>query len=456
MVIMIRERNLLIKIVFLIKWTIRILISLLMHPFKIKTILKNAYKAFCGQDEVINFIRVKGLHSQYQSALEIYKSKGISGKREDRILIVTNQYPSDDDLYRNMFVHTRIKCYQDKGLHVDVFNCSNKIVSPYTFDGVNVYGGGLEELTSIIKVGMYGTICVHFIELNMYTAIQKGRTNEKLIVWIHGIEAERWHRRACNFSQSEIKKNRNVWEQRDNEKMEFMRDIYKNKDIFFVFISNWIKNIAAQDAGIAARNSTVIHNVINEKIYSYVKKTPGRRKFILSIRPYTTLNYANDLSVKAILQLSQDPIFSDLHFTLYGSMGPFEETVAPLRGFGNVTLINKFLTAQEIKAAHAEHGIFLCPTRLDTQGVSIGEAMASGLVPITNRVCAIPEFIDETCGILADGEDYMGLAAGIRRLYENPDLFLQMSQNASKRVREQCGIYVTIEKEIRLIKSKAI
>ena len=37
------------------------------------------------------------------------------------------------------------------------------------------------------------------------------------------------------------------------------------------------------------------------------------------------------------------------------------------------------------------NGIFICPTRQDAQGVSMCEAMSSGLVPITLYNTAIPE-----------------------------------------------------------------
>lgn len=441
------------KTAFFLKWTVRIFISILFHPLKIKTILKNAYLAFQGNVALINFIRIKGLHAPYKSVYDVYTSNKIDGPRENRVLIVTNQYPFADDLYRNMFVHNRVKCYQEKGLVVDVFNCFFRIVEPYEYDGVNVYGGHIQNLTKIIKVGSYSTICIHFVNKEMFDAVTEGQTNEKIIIWIHGEEAQRWQRRAFNFSEDTIAVNREKWNRRDARKMDFLSSVYKNSDILFIFVSNWFKNIAEEDAGTKVRNVRIIHNVINENIFIYKKKSSDIRKHILSIRPYMSLKYANDLSVKAILELSKDPIFHDLHFTLYGSMGLFEETVEPLRDFENVTLIKRFLSAQEMKAAHDEHGLFLCPTRLDTQGVSMGEAMASGLVPVTSSVSAIPEFCDDTCGILVDGEDYKGLANGIKKLYENPDLFLELSENAAKRMIQQCGTKATIDREINIIKS---
>jgi glycosyltransferase involved in cell wall biosynthesis len=77
--------------------------------------------------------------------------------------------------------------------------------------------------------------------------------------------------------------------------------------------------------------------------------------------------------------------------------------------------------------------------------------MSTGLVPITNAVSAIPEFVDSSSGILAPGEDYMAMAAGIDRLYWNPQYFLELSRNAAARVRAQSAAEFTIDRELNLI-----
>lgn len=108
---------------------------------------------------------------------------------------------------------------------------------------------------------------------------------------------------------------------------------------------------------------------------------------------------------------------------------------------------------KEISSLHKKYGVFLAPTRMDSQGVSRDEAMSSGLVPITNNVAAIPEFVDETCGMLVEAEDYIGMANSIKKLYQEPELFQKLSRNAAARVRKQSGIENTIIKEIELISS---
>jgi glycosyltransferase involved in cell wall biosynthesis len=94
--------------------------------------------------------------------------------------------------------------------------------------------------------------------------------------------------------------------------------------------------------------------------------------------------------------------------------------------------------------------VFLCPKRFDSQGVSRDEAMASGLVPVTNAVGAIPEFVNAECGVLAPPEDFLGLAAGIESLYLDGNRFATMSLNASRRVRRQSDIDSIVAKEIMM------
>ena len=77
--------------------------------------------------------------------------------------------------------------------------------------------------------------------------------------------------------------------------------------------------------------------------------------------------------------------------------------------------------------------------------------MSSGLVPVTNGVTAIPEFVDDTCGILAPAEDAEAMARGISQLYEQPLKFAAMSEAAARRVREQRGADGVIEAELAAV-----
>ncbi|MCI1930357.1 MAG: glycosyltransferase [Clostridia bacterium] len=373
------------------------------------------------------------------------------------VLILTNQYPSQEALYRNMFVHKRLMAYKAEGLLCDVMRMNIYAKSEYReFEGINIVEGHGEELANILETGNIDTVCVHFLDRQMWEVLKGFKDKVRIIVWVHGAEIQPWWRRKYNYSTEEELEKAKVLSE---ERMKFWAEVFNNIDkynIHFVFVSQYFADEIFKDnkITISKKNYSIIHNCIDTNMFNYVKKDIEQRKKLLSIRPYASNKYANDLTVKAILELSKRKCFSDMQFTLIGNGELFDETLKPLKKYKNINIKKTFLRQSEISRLHKENGIFITPTRMDAQGVSRDEAMSSGLVPVTNAVTAIPEFVDENCGVLAPGEDFMAMADGIERLYDEPEYFLRLSENAAKRVRSQTSKEYTIDREIKLIKYK--
>ncbi|EBF6110852.1 FkbM family methyltransferase [Campylobacter coli] len=370
-------------------------------------------------------------------------------------LVLTKQYPSYDDLYKYGFLHSRIKAYKEKGILVDVFKLSNtQRYECREFEGIDVMTASNDVLEETLISGQYDHILVHFLDKNMWSVLKKFIDKIKITVWIHGAEIQIWQRREFEFerySEIEIQRQKKLSDQRVKFWTEIFNANYKN--IHFVFVSEYFKNESLGDLKVALEPSkyTIIHNPIDTSMFDYLPKSPDDRKKILSIRPFTSRKYANDLSIKAILELSKREFFKELEFFIAGDGVLFDELTNNLKSFKNITLYKGFLTQKEISNLHKKYGIFLNPTRMDAQGVSRDEAMSSGLVPITNNIAAIPEFIDGECGILVEPENAKLLADAIEFLYKNPNEFMKLSINAANRVRIQCEKDKIISKELELI-----
>ena len=355
-------------------------------------------------------------------------------------LLVTNHYPAYHNLYRNGFVHSRVKTYKKHGERVDVF-CLQHAKEPLSFaefEGVGVLTGNPEALKRALSSGRYKSVLVHFLDSQMWTVLEKYVDSLKIVVWIHGAEIQPMHRREFNYNTDPERKKAKIL---SDQRMRFWRSILKKipKNLHLVFVSNYLADEAMTDLNIKlpAENVAIIHNPIDPDLFSYEKKPIEQRTQILSIRPFASAVYANDLSVRAIQILSKKVWFDELDFRIIGDGRLFDETLKPIEHFKNVIIERDFLRQEEIAKLHKVYGIFLCPTRMDSQGVSRDEAMSSGLVPITNAVAAIPEFVDNRSGVLAPGEDAQAMADGIADLYENPKKFLAMSAEAARRVRAQ-------------------
>ena len=370
-------------------------------------------------------------------------------------LVLTNHYPSYEDLYQNGFVHSRVRAYREQNVRCDVFRLRpEEAVSYHEFEDVDVITGSQEALHKMLCNGHYKSVLVHFLDSAMWEVLKYHINNIKVVVWVHGAEIQPWHRRDFN---NQTEEQRTVAKMKSEKRMAFWRELLKNipKNLKLVFVSKYFAQEVMEDLGfrIPEDHYTIIHNPINTELFSYNKKPVEQRKKVLSIRPYASAKYANDLSVQAIQLLAQKPWFSQIEFRIIGDGALFEETLAPLRKFTNVHIEQTFLKQDEIANLHKKYGIFLCPTRMDAQGVSRDEAMSSGLVPITNAVTAIPEFVDDECGILAPSEGAKEMAAGITMLFESPEKFSMMSKAAAARVRHQSDFKIIISKELELFSS---
>lgn len=365
-------------------------------------------------------------------------------------LVLSNHYPSYDDLYRYAFVHTRVAAYAKRGVKVDVFRLRGQgAISYHEFQNVDVITGSAEALDTLLSKGKYRSVLVHFLDEAMWHVLQPHANRIKIVVWVHGFEIQPYHRRDFGTETPDQRRNAQVL---SDQRMAFWRNLLQNlpAQLKLIFVSCFLANQAMEDLGVKIPEDhyTIIHNPINTDLFSYEKKPIEQRKKVLSIRPYASKVYANDLSVKAIELLSEKPFFSELEFRLIGDGVLFEETLAPLRRFNNVRIERRFLTQSEIAALHKEYGVFLCPSRMDTQGVSRDEAMSSGLVPITNAVAAIPEFVDNSCGFLAACESSSELASGIQEIYEDASLFENLSERAAKQVRSISSLASVIDIEL--------
>ena len=371
------------------------------------------------------------------------------------VLVLTNHYPSSEELYRNMFVHKRMEGYKKAGKIYEIMRFYEWINRGYReFDGMNITEGQEESLEMILKHGSIDTVCVHFLDSNMWSVLKNYVDKVRIIVWSHGADIQPWWRRKFNYTDDELE----MAKEQSETRMTFWSEIFEkfnSMNMHFIFVSQHFADMVMQDYKVHLKDEdySIIHNFIDTDMFGYIEKSIEKRLKILSVRPYSSRIYGNDLAVKTVLELQKEEWFGQLEFKFVGDGVLFDETVEPLNSFSNVSLESRFLTQKEIADLHKRFGIFLVPTRGDTQGVSRDEAMSSGLVPVTNAVAAIPEFVDEKSGMLVDGEDWKGMADAIRKLYYDPELFNYLSRGAAERVRNQTSYEFTIAKEIELIEN---
>lgn len=372
-----------------------------------------------------------------------------------RILVVTRSYPAPTDLYRYPFVHRRVLAYARAGHEVAVFRPTDgEGPSSHQFEDVTCHSGDAEALGRLVDAWHPSVLAVHGLSEQLWPALEPLARSLPIRAWLHGSEIPGILRAKarCDGEGDSAATMAAV-----RERCAFWDALVARKPrrLKLVFVSHSAAALARQDLALGDEDFDVIPNPIDTDLFGYRPKRADDRFNILTIRPFDSRGYGNDLAVAAILHLSGRDDFDRLRFTIVGEGPLFEETLRPLRHLANIDIQRGFLTQAEIAGQHRRNGIFLVPTRIDTQGVSRDEAMSSGLVPVTNSVFAVPEFVDERCAVLAAGEDAIGLADGISALVAEPGRFLGMSAAAAARVRRQSGQERIIPVELALLRAAA-
>ncbi|OFN74842.1 glycosyltransferase family 4 protein [Corynebacterium sp. HMSC074E01] len=373
-----------------------------------------------------------------------------------RHLVLANEYPSADKQYANGFVHRRVKLYQESGFDVDVV-AFGKRVKPdvYIYDGVPVLSGYVNELIGLLSIYEYASVSVHFMNSEMWQVIKKVIPEDiPLAVFVHGYEVRNWSRLPYGIRDPKVLNGRIEKSLRNEDLWKELTASNSKVDKFF-FVSDWWRTAAGEDLGIRfdQSRSVIVHNVIDGKIFSYEEKDADQRFKILWVRSAHAFNYGADIAAEVLRSLKETIYWDKLQITIVGD-GEYFSEFDEFREEPNVRVQRGFISQKEIADLHKEHGLFLVPSRFDTQGVSRDEAMGSGLVPITNPVTAIPEFVDDSCAIQFEESNIPGAIEKIVALFESPERFLAMSRNAAQRVRAQSGPSNTVAKEMEILLGK--
>lgn len=371
-------------------------------------------------------------------------------------LVLAKQYPAYDDLYKYGFLHSRLRAYKKENVIVDMFRFVHNGKADFReFESIDVTQGSREELRDTLASGQYKRVFIHIVDKAMWDVVKEFRDEIEIYIWLHGAEIQTWQRRSFEFdlmTPDQISRQKRL----SADRVKFWQkllDEEANEKVNFIFVSNYLREESEEGLNrkFPDARTAIIHNYVDENVFPYTPKQTEQRFKLLTIRPFVGKKYANDITVNAILELSQSPQFSKFQIEICGDGDLFDETVAPLKSFENVEIHKGFLSHAEMAKKYRDYGVFINPTRWDSQGVSRDEARIAGLISVSSNITAIPEFVSEDDGILVEVEDYKTLSDKLLWLVDNPDEFAKMSLKGRNRVLQQCSLENTIEKELAYI-----
>lgn len=194
---------------------------------------------------------------------------------------------------------------------------------------------------------------------------------------------------------------------------------FLNVNLTIITPSFWLSSLV-QKSFLKKFPLVVINNGIDLNVFTpsdntYFKKTS---------KPFIVLGVSYSWSVKKgidVFKQLADMLDDRFQIVLVGIDSNLKKTLSP-----KIITIEKTKDQFELTKIYSSSTIFVNPTREENYPTVDMEALACGIPVITFNVGGSSEIVDETCGILVELDDVIGMYNGIVRACEN-NLFQRTS-----------------------------
>jgi N-acetyl-alpha-D-glucosaminyl L-malate synthase BshA len=215
-------------------------------------------------------------------------------------------------------------------------------------------------------------------------------------------------------------------------------------------VSEYLK-LATQEKFKVTRDIRVIYNPIDTSVFHPAPETPStngqRVRTILHISNFRPVKRVQD-AVK-ILDLVRNHLPVRLVFLGDGPDRSVAEKTARQLGVQDRVVFEG--TISNIEEWLRRGDLLLSTSSLESFGMSIAEAMASGLPVVAYRVGGIPEVVEDGVqGRLVEPGDVCGAAKAVAEILTNPTLSKTYGRNARERIESKFKLELVAEQYERL------
>lgn len=352
-----------------------------------------------------------------------------------------------------MFVHMRSIEFLKQGVEVEVY-VPSKANTSYVHEGVKVHKMPNKNIAELIKESEI--VYLHLLNIYPFSKIDGWyiykiilKENIPFAMYVHGSEVQKFTARMFDFNYSFgtfLK-----WIKKDilviPKMKKFVRQTKARKNCKYIFPSIWMKEELENNLNQKLDSFEIIPNGIDTDNFKFHNGYENRYK-LLTLRPLSSHKYAVDIAIETLKYLPE--IFT---LEIYGKghlQTKFQKQIDDANLSKRIIIKNEFIDRLEMNGFFSKYGVFLSPTRMDAQGVTMCEAMASGLLVASSNNTAIPEFIkDGKNGLLSNNPK--SLAKKILNIIEDPNLYQAMIHQGRKSM-ENINIHKTIFSEVKSLK----
>lgn len=290
----------------------------------------------------------------------------------NKVLVLTEGYPSLENIYNMSFVHSRNIQYLKQGIEVDVISFSAN--ENYSFENINVY-------TQKEKINPlhYDAVLSHAPNIrNHFRFLVRNYCRiKKIVLFFHGHEiliTERYYPTPYAWQRNASRLEAKLRKSYDHFKVLLLRNLLYRKKVASIFVSEWMLTAGLENLKAREEHEisfSIINNAINHAFYNknYNFDVFNKKADFITIRPLDGRKYAVD---KVVELAENNPEFT---FHIYGKGEFFKYNAKP----DNVTVFDMFIEQKNIPELLNHYEAAIMPTRLDAQGVMMCEMASYGI-----------------------------------------------------------------------------
>ena len=224
-------------------------------------------------------------------------------------------------------------------------------------------------------------------------------------------------------------------------------------DLLFTY-SNFSRRLLTN--GMQGNYSNVIKTISPGVDQSWFNVVVKKKEKISNILYFGRVEYEKgvDLLLKAFSHVL--PLFPGLklHIIGEGNYLNFSKKLCIELGIKKNVIFYGWKETHEIQKIMSGCHLCVLPSRIESFGLTIAEAMAAGIPVISTKAGAIPELIkDKETGVLVPSEDIEALKNAIIYALENRDKMQNMAKVAHERVEKKFSWNLTAKEHIEIYKS---
>jgi glycosyltransferase involved in cell wall biosynthesis len=373
-----------------------------------------------------------------------------------KVLIVDGAYPSVATPLGHAFVHARAEGYVRAGLDVMVVTGQprTQVYDPPLaywddYDGVHVYRAAPgEKVDATVQSFCPDVVAVHAPNPWKWTGQLAARLlrDYPVVSWVHG--AEVLYMSFYGYYDDVVLRGLAI--PRDVLRLGAQARLLSACDAT-VFPSDWLANTARRYLRASLENGVVIPSPVDCTQFTPMPRAAAHREPVgVCARGMQNATHGIETAIRAYAGTR-----SQLFIVGHGRLADYYQWLA--RHLDAPTTFDLVAHQHsEMPAILNAFDYFVAPSRTETQGLTMCEAMACGLPVIGTRVGGIPEFVrDGMDGYLVPRDDATAMARAVERVVKDPSMMVQMGRSARQHMLEVCDESVVIAKDIALLGSVA-